>query len=57
MLLVTHDSDVASLADRSCTLRDGRLSEGTASDNGAQAPRELPTPPSGTEVSGTGALS
>jgi putative ABC transport system ATP-binding protein len=28
VLLVTHDPDVASLADRSCTLRDGKLSDG-----------------------------
>jgi putative ABC transport system ATP-binding protein len=28
VLLVTHDPEVASLADRSCTLRDGRLTDG-----------------------------
>lgn len=58
VLLVTHDSEVASLADRCCTLRDGRLSNSAAGGNGAQAPSGLPTTlPGGTEVSGTGALS
>ncbi|MGA2162989.1 MAG: ABC transporter ATP-binding protein [Solirubrobacteraceae bacterium] len=58
VLLVTHDSEVASLADRCCTLRDGRLSDVTAGGNGAQAPPGLPTTrPGGTGVSGTGALS
>ncbi len=58
VLLVTHDSGVASLADRCCTLRDGRLSDGTAGGNGVQAPSGLPTARSGdTGVSGAGALS
>jgi putative ABC transport system ATP-binding protein len=30
VLLVTHDHDAAALADRRCTMRDGRLSEGYA---------------------------
>jgi putative ABC transport system ATP-binding protein len=31
VLLVTHDTEAASIADRRCTLRDGRLSEGDGS--------------------------
>jgi putative ABC transport system ATP-binding protein len=58
VLLVTHDSEVSSLADRCCTLRDGRLGDNTGSSNGAQAPPGLPTArPGGTGVSGAGALS
>lgn len=59
VLLVTHDSEVASLADRRCTLRDGRLSEGTGSGNGAQDPHGEASAraPGGTGVSGAGALS
>jgi putative ABC transport system ATP-binding protein len=32
VLLVTHDTEAASIADRRCTLRDGRLIEGNGSD-------------------------
>jgi ABC-type lipoprotein export system ATPase subunit len=32
VLLVTHDTEAASIADRRCTLRDGRLVEGDAGD-------------------------
>jgi putative ABC transport system ATP-binding protein len=38
VILVTHDTDAAAIADRCCTLRDGRLQDGP--DN--EAPRELP---------------
>jgi putative ABC transport system ATP-binding protein len=34
VLLVTHDVDAASIADRSCTLRDGRLIEGHVDESG-----------------------
>jgi putative ABC transport system ATP-binding protein len=40
VLLVTHDVEAASLADRSCTLRDGRLTEGPPS----AAEQEIPMP-------------
>jgi ABC-type lipoprotein export system ATPase subunit len=34
VLLVTHDTDAATIADRCCTLRDGRLSDDHLLDNG-----------------------
>ena len=34
VLLVTHDLEAASIADRSATLRDGRLTEGSVADDG-----------------------
>jgi putative ABC transport system ATP-binding protein len=34
VLLVTHDVEAAGLADRSCTLRDGRLTESTPTEAG-----------------------
>jgi putative ABC transport system ATP-binding protein len=39
VLLVTHDSEVASLADRNCTLRDGRLTDGHPDGHGERDPR------------------
>jgi putative ABC transport system ATP-binding protein len=58
VLLVTHDPEVASLADRCCTLRDGQLSDEPTSGNGAPDPPELPATRSGdTGVSGASALS
>ena len=47
VLLVTHDLEAAAIADRRCTLRDGRLSEGHSRQRGARAPphsRPLTTP-------------
>jgi putative ABC transport system ATP-binding protein len=44
VLLVTHDQEAAAIADRSCTLRDGRLTVGHAA--GARAQESLPAPPS-----------
>jgi putative ABC transport system ATP-binding protein len=42
VLLVTHDREAAAIADRCCTLRDGRLADAHA---GARASEALPTPP------------
>ncbi len=42
VLLVTHDQDAAAIADRSCSLRDGRL---TDTDTGARARDSLPARP------------
>jgi putative ABC transport system ATP-binding protein len=39
VLLVTHDSEVASVADRSCTLRDGRLIDGHPAGDEERDPR------------------
>jgi putative ABC transport system ATP-binding protein len=38
VLLVTHDLDAASLADRRCTLRDGTLTENRSGADGLQIP-------------------
>ncbi|HEY2632510.1 MAG TPA: ABC transporter ATP-binding protein [Solirubrobacteraceae bacterium] len=42
VLLVTHDSETASVADRCCTLRDGRLSEAPPSELTPEATVESP---------------
>jgi putative ABC transport system ATP-binding protein len=42
VLLVTHDSEVASLADRRCTLRDGRLSDEAVGANDVFRPGVVP---------------
>jgi putative ABC transport system ATP-binding protein len=49
VLLVTHDSDIASIADRRCTLRDGKL-HAVADDNGTGAP----VMPAGSRAKGAG---
>ena len=33
VLLVTHDTEIAAIADRCCTLHDGKLTEGEHSNN------------------------
>jgi putative ABC transport system ATP-binding protein len=45
VVLVTHDSEAAAIADRRCTLRDGRLVESRRQDGGGNAPTLDPRSP------------
>jgi putative ABC transport system ATP-binding protein len=45
VVLVTHDSEAAAIADRSCTLRDGRLVESRRQDGGDEVPTLDPRSP------------
>jgi putative ABC transport system ATP-binding protein len=47
VLLVTHDPEAAAIADRRCTLRDGKLLDGSA-ENGKHDPRASHSQPSAT---------
>jgi putative ABC transport system ATP-binding protein len=44
VLLVTHDLDAASIADRRCTLRDGTLTESRAGADGLEIPHAARVP-------------
>jgi ABC-type lipoprotein export system ATPase subunit len=42
VLLVTHDLEAAATADRSCTLRDGKLTEGHPDEGAPQVSASRP---------------